>query len=170
MRRDCTPRPSIEYPGCWELPLNDGLFAIVDDADVDRATERNWGHHKTRNNIYARSNAGKKFKTLLLHRYIMQIPGRVDHINGNGLDCRRCNMRPATHAQNIMNSGIRSNNKSGFKGVFWNSQKRKWNAKIMLNYRNIHCGFFDDVIEAAKAYDTAARIYHGEFAKLNFPD
>lgn len=93
--------------------------------------------------------------------------GFVDHINRNGLDNYRCNLRPATRLQNRMNCGLSKRNKSGFKGVSWHKSCNKWVAKIEINDKSIYLGLFDDKIEAAKAYNAAAKKHFGEFAWLN---
>jgi hypothetical protein len=87
----------------------------------------------------------------------------VDHINGNGLDNRRCNLRICTPAQNGLNSRPRVDGKSRFKGVFPHGDR--WRAKV----GGRHLGLFDDEVEAAKARDRLARKLHGKFARLNFP-
>lgn len=93
----------------------------------------------------------------------------VDHINHNKLDNRRCNLRICTETQNNMNKCFDSRNTSGYKGVSWHKSARKWFAYIRFNKQRLNIGFFDDPVEAAHAYDDAARIYHGEYAHLNFP-
>jgi hypothetical protein len=70
-------------------------------------------------------------------------------------------------SQNCQNRKISKLNKSGFNGVSWNNNKKKWVAQIACNNKKIHIGFFNDPIEAAKAFNTAALKYHGEFANLN---
>ena len=92
---------------------------------------------------------------------------RVDHINGNGLDNRRSNLRPASRSQNGANRGAPSNNTSGFKGV--TRFRLKWMAKIQVHGRTIHLGLFATPQEAARAYDTAALEHFGEYARPNFP-
>jgi hypothetical protein len=93
----------------------------------------------------------------------------IDHINRNGLDNRRANLRLATVAQNAWNSKKRKS-RSGYKGVCYDKAKRRWRAAIVNHGRRIHLGYFEDKIEAAKAYDAAAKKYCGHFALLNFPD
>jgi hypothetical protein len=95
----------------------------------------------------------------------------IDHVNGDGLDNRRENLRVATHAQNASNRGVRVNNTSGFKGVHANHSGRgkQWFAYITTNYKRQHLGMFGTAEEAARAYDAAAVRLHGEFARLNFP-
>jgi len=105
-----------------------------------------------------------------MHRQIIHVPEGyvIDHINGNGLDNRKANLRPATVAQNAWNSKKR-NPRSGYKGVCFDKDKGLWRAAIVCNRKRIHLGYFKDKTTAAKAYDKAAKKYHGQFASLNFP-
>lgn len=93
----------------------------------------------------------------------------VDHINGNHLDNRRCNLRIVTVSENSHNARIRVDNSSGFKGVSYNKRKEKFRSYININRKQIHIGYFDNPEDAARAYDTAARFLFGEFACVNFP-
>jgi hypothetical protein len=110
-----------------------------------------------------------------MHRDVMGAPDGllVDHINQNGLDNRRSNLRIATGAQNQRNAHGRGIHRgkassSAFRGV--SRSKGKWGAHVSVNGRNIRLGTFVTEEAAARAYDKAARQYHGEFAGLNFPD
>ena len=93
----------------------------------------------------------------------------TDHINGDGLDNRKQNLRTCTHTENMRNRGKSKNNTSGFKGVSWHKRGKTWDAKIAHNKKLMHIGSFKDKEVAAKAYDRKAIELHGKFAKLNFP-
>jgi len=105
-----------------------------------------------------------------MHRHILYVPEGfvIDHINRNGLDNRKANLRPATVAQNAQNA-VKRKNRSGYKGVWLAKDKRKWRAAIWHNNKREYLGYFNSPRQAAKAYDTAAKKHHGEFAALNFP-
>lgn len=90
----------------------------------------------------------------------------IDHINGNKRDNRLCNLRECTHAGNMMNRKIQSNNKTGVKGVFLNSDGR-YQAEIGIGGKKKYLGAFQDLASASKAYDEAAKKIHGDFAALN---
>lgn len=112
---------------------------------------------------------GQRGKKVLMHVLLSGHPG-VDHINRNGLDNRRSNLRPATSSQNAANRPPQRGGSSQYKGVGWNKAAGKWKSKIRVDYRYIHIGYFDDELSAAKAYDARARAAFGEFAYLNFPE
>ena len=107
-----------------------------------------------------------------MHREIMNAPEGlvVDHINRNGLDNRKVNLRLATAMQNVWNSKRNVNTDSSkYKGVSWDKNKHKWRASIGIDRKTKHLGYFEDEKMAAKAYDKAAKEHRGEFAVLNFP-
>lgn len=111
-------------------------------------------------------------KTMLAHRVVFFLvygfwPKYVDHINGNKLDNRPENLRCATNAQNIANSKSRDGSSSKYLGVCWSKNHNKWISSITTNYKTKHLGIFIDEIDAAIAYNKAAVIAHGEFARLN---
>ena len=93
----------------------------------------------------------------------------VDHINGDKADNRACNLRAATRQQNLRNRRARKTSTSSYMGVCLPSQRSKWIAQIKIGDRNVSLGAFTSEEEAALAYDKAAAIHHGEFARLNFP-
>lgn len=112
-----------------------------------------------------------KHKTSLLHHEIVGKPAKgchIDHINLNGLDNRRCNLRHATHSQNLANLGIDKNNTSGFKGVHFCKQTGKWRAVVHFDNKAKRLGRFENKEDAARAYDAAALEIFGEFARTNF--
>ena len=92
---------------------------------------------------------------------------QIDHINGNGLDNRKCNLRFANANQNQHNRKTNKNNKSGYKGVCWHKRHNKWISRISINNKLIHLGLFNDKLDAANTYNNAAIKYYGEFANLN---
>lgn len=162
----------ITNPKIRQIPLSRGKFAIVDASDYDWLNQWKWSY---RPNGYAirKENVitddGKlKRKTIRMHRIITNAPDNmeVDHINRNGLDNRRGNLRIVTHAQNMCNQKVRTGT-SKYKGVIWYNKNNKWLARIRKNGKAIHLGYFVCEIEAALAYNAAALKYHGEFARLN---
>ena len=92
--------------------------------------------------------------------------GDIDHCDRDSSNNRWGNLRDSTKSQNLSNRTKQSNNTSGFKGVYWNAQKCKWHAKIALNRKDIHLGFFDAIEDAHVAYCVAAKKYHGEFSRI----
>ena len=156
------------------IPLTQGKYAIVDPDDFERLNKHKWYAVKNTNTFYALRNkrVGKKYISLGMHRQILHPPENlmVDHINHNGLDNRKANLRLATCAQNTYNrKQFRKDKTSKYTGVSWRKYKKKWAAIICYKRKNIIIGYFKDEKQAAKAYDKAAKKYHGEFASLNFP-
>jgi len=92
---------------------------------------------------------------------------QVDHINGIRTDNRISNLRIATQSQNSANSNGRGKQK--YKGVTWNKPCSKWRVMLMYQKKHIHIGMYDSDVEAATAYDNAARQYWGDYARVNFP-
>ena len=152
-----------------KVPLTKGQHALIDDADLDTVEAIGpWFAGERRNTFYACHSTfvNGKGGTLLMHNVITGWP-YVDHINGNGLDNRRQNLRSANASTNAANSRKRSDNTSGFRGV---SQKHgQWRAAMQLKGRYIYLGLFASPIEAALAYDAAALHHFGEYARPNFP-
>ncbi len=107
-----------------------------------------------------------------LHQFLMGYRDgyTVDHINGDGLDCRRSNMRWATKSQQQANQGLSRANTSGYRGVSWVPRKSKWLSRIKTNRVQVHLGYFMTPGDAARAYDRKALELFGEFARLNFPE
>lgn len=114
---------------------------------------------------------GPTRKVWFLHRDIMGNPEGmvVDHINGDKLDNRKCNLRICTVRENVINSGSKGG-ASQYKGVSWDKDRQKWLAQIKNHRESIFIGRFDLEEEAARAYDEKAKELHREFAWLNFPE
>jgi hypothetical protein len=156
------------------IPLSRGLVATVDAGDLPRLTEFHWMASGTRGSEYAvkkRRIGGGKTKITLMHRFILDAPpgSEVDHINGNRLDNRRCNLRLCTHAENMQNVGPKADNTSGLKGVRRSRDGKRWVAYIKDLGKQKHLGTFDTPDKAARAYDEHAVRAFGRFARLNFP-
>jgi hypothetical protein len=159
-----------------EIPLTQGYVALIDEDDYADASRFTWSAVKRDDGrCYAQRNIrtpdGRR-TTERLHQYLLPGVERVDHKNGDGLDNRRANLRPATNAENGQNRrGLDARNTSGYRGVSWDRRAAKWQARIALNGRRSHLGYFTDPVEAARAFDEAAVRLFGEFAgALNLPD
>jgi hypothetical protein len=149
------------------IALTQGYFATVDADDYERLSQYKWHVEKSGNTYYAvRIEKGRAIK---MHREILNAPDglQCDHINHNGLDNRKCNLRLCTHQQNCFNKKPLPNRTSKYKGVLWCIEHKKWRAVIMHNGRQIHIGYFDYEQDAAIAYDDYAAELFGEFAYLN---
>ncbi len=157
-----------------EVKLNRGFVTLVDDDDEERVNEYNWNVQQRRRTNYAYTVIGRR--VVSLHRYIFGDKPRlvVDHINGNGLDNRKKNLRWATVSQNQMNARKplrRNGTTSRYRGVSFRADKnysKPWGVRIYVKGRRINVGYYADEEAAAKAYDKAAKKHHGEFANLNF--
>jgi hypothetical protein len=159
------------------IALTQGKYAIVDPDDYERLSKYRWCALRRKNGYYAGRTASvrsrERGRYILLHRAIIDpaYPLVVDHINGNGLDNRRANLRAVTQAQNVLN-GVhkkRADSHSRYRGVSWHIRRKKWVVQICCNGKNRTAGYFDNEVDAARAYDGAAKKYHKEFAALNFP-
>lgn len=155
---------TIEIPLAGQHGI--GRVALVDEEDYVLVSPWRWrAQLDTSGTVYARARI-KGF--LAMHRLILDAP-LVDHINGNGLDNRRANLRAATKRQNKGNSRKTIGHQtSRFKGVHL-LPSGKWRARIVSHGMTTHLGVFADEAAAARAFDGAARARYGEFAAVNFP-
>jgi hypothetical protein len=158
------------------IPLGENRFTLVDPRDFYWLNKYHWTIDGNGENIYATRNimtANGKRTIMRMHREIMNAPAGtlVDHKNNKGFDNRRANLRLATHAQNMHNRGkFHLNTTSQFVGVHLDKRAYNWKVQIRHQGKTIFLGRYDSEIEAARAYDRAARKYHGEFARLNFAE
>lgn len=148
------------------IPLTQaGLWAVVDTADLDLVEGRSWSVSRSGHTWYVRS----KRSGGQLHRAILGLadddPRQGDHINGNGLDNRRANLRPASRAQNMANRRPNVSAASKYKGVRKSERGSGWAAMLSGGY----LGYFPTEEAAARAYDAAAAERYGQYARLNFP-
>lgn len=182
-----TTPEGIEY---CEIPLTQGQVAMVSPCDFERLNQFKWYAffdksrkcYIVRRNDYSQSTKEMNWRsrTLLMHRVVLELePGRVpmvDHVDGNTLNNTRTNLRECTHRQNMYNSRKRRRAFTGevpsskYKGVTWCKRDKIFIGNIRTPGKTVCVGYFKDEIECARAYDKAAREFHGEFARLNFPD
>lgn len=153
-----------------KISLNKGFVTIVDESDYDMLMQWKWyihGTHVARPEYLGSYKGKKKYKTHYMHRVIMDTPDgmETDHINGNGLDNRRSNLRICTLNQNHQNRK-RYLGTSIYKGVDYHKGTGKWRVRIGSG-NGIHIGLFSSEIEAALAYNKAAIQHYKEFARLN---
>jgi len=147
-----------------KLQLTQNQTATVDDVDADLATYR-WCAAKSLKTFYAKR--GTRGKTVYLHKVVAArkgIDGEVDHKDRNGLNCRRDNLRPANHSQNIANQGLRADNKSGSRGVYLDKQTGRWRAQVQVGGKRLSLGRFSSHAAADEAVRAARKEAFGEFA------
>ena len=162
-----------------EIPLTRGLIALVDDDDCEWLSQWQWhcgtynGHHTYYAARRKRGVGTIGRSTIFMHREILLRHGAnygnksvTDHINGNGLDNRKINLRLCQGGENQMNMRSRGG-ASKYKGVLFRKDRNKWIASISVRGRRIHLGTFNNEESSARAYDLAAIKYFGEFAKTN---
>lgn len=142
-----------------KIKLSRGKFAIVDDEDFDWLNQWNWHAGKSyysQNNFYASRKIGDKKIcqfSIFMHRLIMNFPKGlvVDHIDGDGLNNRKSNLRAVTQCINGLNrTKLTKHNTSGFLGVYWNKASKKWQAFIRINKQYVYLGLFKSKVKAAK--------------------
>jgi len=157
------------------IKLTRGKYAIVDVEDFERLNKYKW--HCTHYGYavraeYERSGKGKRQVGVHMHKMVCPAPDGmvVDHVNRNSLDNRKSNLRVATQRQNVWNRKfVRKGGKTRYDGIRWDKNREKWQVRLTIKGRRESFGYYADEVEAAKAYDEAAKRYRGEYACLNFP-
>jgi len=157
-----------------EIPLTQGKVALVDAEDYEQLNKHKW-HAQCNNNgnWYANRTVWTKDKsqiTVRMHREILNVPKgmQVDHINHDGLDNCRQNLRLCTRSQNAANQrNYRKRKTSCFKGIYWSTKAKKWHVSICCQERRLYLGMYKNETNAALAYNKAATKLFGKFACLN---
>lgn len=171
-RNPQAPQAPRDDPNARYIPLTQGRFAIVDAEDYEELAKRKWFFLAQGKTGYAGSHRSRCKKKVWMHRLIMKAPKGlyVDHIDGNGLNNRKSNLRLCTATENSQNRGPRANCYSRYKGVSWHKTNKRWNPRIVAGGKRYNLGAFKNETDAAIAYDRRAEILHAAFAYLNFPE
>lgn len=151
-----------------EIHLTQGKVAIVDDADYEWLNQWKWRASKDHNTYYAVRSVWAK-PSIIMHRLILGLIGNevVDHMDHDGLNNQRNNLRPCTRKQNQQNMRSHLNSTSKYLGVCVNKHRNRYTVQITGNGKKVFVGHFISEVDAALAYNKAAQKYHGEFANLN---
>jgi beta-glucosidase/6-phospho-beta-glucosidase/beta-galactosidase len=152
------------------IKLTKDKYSIIDDEDYETISKNKWSAYKGHNTYYAcrTIKKDKKKTSVQMHRTILKLTDPslvVDHVNGNGLDNRKENLRICTDSQNLMNRSKPKNNTSGYKGVSYSKSKKKYTAQIGINWKVYNLGFYDTAEEASKVYQERAKKEFGKFYK-----
>jgi hypothetical protein len=150
------------------ITLTQGKVALVDDEDYERILAAGkWYAHRSGKVWYAErkiTRADGRQRDERMHWAVLGIRRRLDHKDGNGLNCQKTNLRFASYSQNGMNQARHRNNKSGVHGVFWNAEKQKWQAQIKAAGKKRHLGYFALLADAAEARRHAELLYFKDFS------
>jgi len=147
------------------VSLSNGMTAVIDDVDRSLIDGIRWHVQINKSGVMYAVTYSLGRKKIYMHRRLLGLTDsaiHVDHIDGNGLNNVRANIRVCNHAENSRNQSIRVNNSSGFKGI-WKHQKGKWQAKIVKEGRSFHLGTFESPEAAQAAYANASAMIHGEY-------
>jgi hypothetical protein len=153
------------------LSLTLNQKTVIDRVSLEKVLEHRWYALRVGNTFYATAfirNPNSKRKCIYLHRFLFPEFTKVDHIDRNGLNNCRFNLREGKDI-NHRNQGFYRHNTSNFKGVSWDKEKKKWQAKITFRLKQYHLGRFNTREEAARVYDEAVRKFFPAGAYLNFP-
>jgi len=164
---------TVRDDGTVEIMLTQGKVALIDEDDMPLVEAHKWYADKNRRTFYAVRNAiiGNGKRSLLkMHRVILGPSAgyECDHVNGDGLDNRRVNLRVCTSLENRHNRRPQQQVTSAYKGVSWDKHAGKWRARIHINGKLRYLGRFANERDAASAYDAVACRHFGEFARPNF--
>lgn len=147
-------------------PKHGIFYAFVDDEDFDYISKYTWRVNKAGN--YSRPVTNIKRKSTKMHHLLIERNGlTIDHIDGNPFNNQRNNLRVCSQSQNTKNCKSHSDSKTGIKGVFFNNNKNKFEARIKVNGKAIFLKRSNNIIDCINAYNEAAKKYFGEFARLN---
>jgi len=157
------------------IPLSQGKFAKVDPEDYIWLSQFRWCCKQSPDTCYAVRHvqvAKGRTKRIYMHRLIMNTPDHLvcDHINHNGFDNRKRNLRNCTTGENNANRRSSPGSSSRYLGVSWDKRRSIWVAHIKAKGKDRYLGSFDVEADAARAYDAAAWALHGVYANLNFPE
>ena len=151
-----------------EIPLTQGQVALVDDEDFERVNQYKWHALLDPNTgkYYAKRRDGNKNTFIIMHRFIMSTPqGLVcDHINGNTLDNRKCNLRNCHKVENNWNRGAQKNNSLGLKNITYRKDINKYRVIIGKNGKTVFDAHFKSLQDAINARNCASKMYHGEYS------
>lgn len=165
-------RPILIEGDAAKVPLSGGGFAVVDIADIPLICDQAWQRSRVPHNRTSYAMATTAGKTVMMHRMILGLktPRKifVDHIDGDGLNNRRANLRECTLRQNQYNRRSSRGSSSKYKGVSLKSGK--YEASITIAGKGCYLGRFESEEDAARAYDATAKKIHGKFARLNIPN
>ena len=148
-----------------KIKLTQGKFALVDDEDFEKLNKYKWYSTKPTSLYYAITFINKR--NIRMHRFILN-PKReeeIDHIDGNGLNNQKINLRICTHSQNMTNHKIRRDNTSGVSGIYWNKCAKKWQAYIGFKNKIIYLGIFKTLKDARESRNLKERALFGEFRR-----
>lgn len=164
-------------PQSIKVPLCGGKFALISPQDLEKVSGHTWYALESPSTCYAYMSeriGPNKWKNRYMHAMILEGSSRtlhIDHIDGDGLNNTRENLRLVSPSLNGANrQRINRNNTSGYIGVTWDKQRGFWRAQVHVHGKHIALGCFHSAEEAARARDVGARKYFGNHARLNFPD
>lgn len=150
-----------------KIKLTQNKYALVDDEDFDRLNQYRWQAELNGHVWYAKRRDNKNNKNIKMHRVIMKTPDGVktDHMDRNGLNNQKSNLRICTDSENAWNRKKRIDNISGFKGVSYHRKTNKWQARIMINGTDFYLGLFTTKLKAYEKYCKVSVKYHGKYSR-----